>query len=410
MKCLCIGLFVGTVGSVLALQFPAAAAAGTKEKVVYSFRAGSDGFWPYAALIDVKGTLYGTTSGGAGTVFALDPQTGAEKVLHGFGSGDDGAKPYAGLMDVKGTLYGTTYEGGTGPCSGGCGTVFSLDPKTGAEKVLYSFCTQGECSEGAEGPYAGLIYVQSTLYGTKYGDGDGGVGTVFSLDLSTGRETVRWSFTDGGDGGGAWPYAGLIDVNGTLYGTASGGGTYGYGTVFAFDPKSNNVTQVYSFCSQPDCSDGNEPFSSLIYVNNKLYGTTEYGGSSTGCHGGCGTVFALDLKTGAETVLHSFGSGTDGVSPIASLMDVKGTLYGTTYYGGSNTNCSYGCGTVFSLDLSTGAETVLHSFGSGTDGASPYANLIDVNGTLYGTTEYGGSSTGCHGGCGTVFALKTNLD
>src|SRR5438105_4995410 len=93
------------------------------------------------------------------------------------------------------------------------------------------------------------------------------------------------------------------------------------------------------------------------------------GGGSTGCSGGCGTVFSLDPNTGAETVLHPFGS-TDGAYPMAGLIAVNGMLYGTTLACWGTGCGGVGCGTVFSIDPSTGAETVLYSFG-GTDGASP---------------------------------------
>ena len=85
-------------------------------------------------------------------------------------------------------------------------------------------------------------------------------------------------------------------------------------------------------------------------------------------------------------MLHSFGNGTDGVYPFAGLIfDAAGNLYGTTYEGGT-----YGYGTVFELTPTRGGgwtETVLHSFGNGTDGDVPYAGLIfDAAGNLYGTT------------------------
>jgi uncharacterized repeat protein (TIGR03803 family) len=70
------------------------------------------------------------------------------------------------------------------------------------------------------------------------------------------------------------------------------------------------------------------------------------------------------------TTLHSFGAGTDGSFPWAPLLYVKGTLYGTTSAGGT-----YGKGTIFSMSL-TGAETVLHSFGYEFDGATPLAGLM----------------------------------
>ena len=104
--------------------------------------------------------------------------------------------------------------------------------------------------------------------------------------------------------------------------------------------------------------------------------------------------------------LYSFEGGRDGANPVAGLTLVSGILYGATPAGGSKTGCaSLGCGAAFAVTIS-GEEHVLHRFVGGTDGATPQAGLLDVNGTLYGTTEYGGS--GCTGssGCGTLFRLS----
>jgi uncharacterized repeat protein (TIGR03803 family) len=141
-----------------------------------------------------------------------------------------------------------------------------------------------------------------------------------------------------------------------------------------------------------------------------LYGTTEQGGDLS-CNSpvGCGTVFKLD-GSGAETVLHEFGGGSDGMTPYAGvILDRAGNLYGTTSAGG-NASCfkSLGCGTVFKLDPN-GNETVLYRFLGGTDGAGPIAGLIrDSEGNLYGTTAGGGNSIcGFGTGCGTVFKIDT---
>ncbi|MGH6876479.1 MAG: choice-of-anchor tandem repeat GloVer-containing protein, partial [Rhizomicrobium sp.] len=242
-----------------------------------------------------------------------------ERVVHSFKDSPDGAYPAADLIDVGGTLYGTTVEGGAN-CEAydGCGTVFSLDPATGAETVLYSFCSQQNCTDG-EDPGASLIDVGGKLYGTTVHGGrddcfeSNGCGTVFSLDLATGAETVPYSFcsqqncTDG-----EYPEASLIDVGGKLYGTTGDGGRYGCferfgcGTVFSLDPKTRTEKVLYAFCSQENCTDGALP-AGLIDVKGMLYGTTDRGGAN--CEGeghgdyGCGTAFAVDLKTGVETVL-----------------------------------------------------------------------------------------------------------
>jgi uncharacterized repeat protein (TIGR03803 family) len=97
---------------------------------------------------------------------------------------------------------------------------------------------------------------------------------------------------------------------------------------------------------------------------------------------GFGTLFAIS-RSGKETVIHNFGGPPDGANPSADLIDVNGTLYGTTSSGGANNG-----GTVFAVTAS-GAETVLHSFGGSNDGSDPVAGLVSVKGTLYGTTLYG---------------------
>ncbi len=385
---------------------PAAEAAKFSEKVLYSFGDGTDGEDPAADLIDVNGTLYGTTYGGGsygeGTVFSLDLATGAETVLHAFGNGTDGQAPAAGLIDVNGTLYGTTFLGGAG-CqgSGGCGTVFAIDPKSGAETVLYSFCNQQNCSDGAI-PNASLIDRNGVLLGTTTRGGSsancaGGCGTVFALDPKTGVENVLYSFCDQPNcPDGKYPYASLIDVKGTLYGTTFYGGSNGDGTVFALDPDTGAEKVLYSFCGQKKCSDGAGPYAGVVDVKGTLYGTTYLGGSHRD-----GTVYSLDPHTGAEKVLHSFCSRplcTDGTAPYAGLIGVKGTLYGTTQEYGSHHG-----GVVFALDTRTGVQKAVYSFcrqPNCIDGQDPVGSLIDVKGTLYGTTAAGGTDE-----FGTVFVI-----
>jgi uncharacterized repeat protein (TIGR03803 family) len=418
MKSIVIGLFAGAIGCVFALQLPAAESTQTKEKVVHSFGAGTDGENPISGLIDVDGTLYGTTpygganckDGGCGTVFSVNPTTGAETVLYSFGgSPSDGSFPYNSLTNVKGTLYGTTSSGG----AYGTGTVFSFNLATGTETVLYSFCPGGfPCSDGvvSEG---NLIYLKGKLYGTTaYGgtncQSGGGCGTVFSINPKTGAENVIYSFcskTNCSDG--QIPYAGLVDVKGTLYGTTSYGGancpSSGCGTAFSLEPTTGAETVLYSFCAQQNCVDGAYPYASLAYARGLLYGTTPGGKGGANCQNasGCGNVFSLDPATGAEKVLYSFCTQqncTDGNATRANLIFVKDALYGAA---GGGTNDG---GVLFALDLKTGAESVLYSFCSQlncADGEGPSPSLVDMNRTLYGTTQYGGANNS-----GAVFAIK----
>lgn len=305
------------------------------EKVIYSFMGGADGWGPEALLNDYNGTLYGTTAslpepgfpngGGNGTVFAIST-AGAEQPLHSFTGSPDGANPEGFVINVNGTLYGTTFVGGTGSCgyssSTGCGTVFTVDPQTGAENVIYSF-TGG--TDGA-GPRAGLADVNGTLYGTTYFGGASGNGTVFSI-TPAGSENVVYSFTGGADG--SRPQSALVPGNGVLYGTTNQGGTSGFGTVYSVTTTGTEQV-IYPVCCGPE--------GGVTYLNGKLYGTTSGNGSAKG-----GNVFSLTL-TGTETILHNFTGGANGGSPEAALVNVKGTLYCTTRLGGAS-----GVGTVFKI-------------------------------------------------------------
>jgi uncharacterized repeat protein (TIGR03803 family) len=387
----------------------AAPAEATSYRVVYSFKP-KRGDAPWASLIKVGGRLFGTTTGGGthnnGTVFSVQPAFGGQKVVYSFeSSSTDGAVPYANLIDVGGTLFGTTGAGGIDACGNfsdqACGTVFSVNPTTGAEQVVYFF----KGGTDSNFPAAGLIDVAGTLYGTAAQGGAHGQGTVFSVNPTTGTEDILYSFQGGSDA--ANPTASLLNVGGTLYGVATNGGAYGLGAAFSVNATTGAETVLHSFGKGKD---GQYP-GSLIQLGGKLYGLTEQGGRSANCYGGCGTVFSFNLSTGIERVVYSFQAGTNGALPSAGLVNVAGTLYGTTYYGGPG-NCPdgfvAGCGTVFSFNPKTDAEQILYAFQGGTDGANPQDNLLDSDGTLYGTTENGGPGN-CKSnystGCGTVFAL-----
>lgn len=365
-------------------------------RVVFNFHGG-DGSEPIGSLIDVNGTLYGTASSGGtrglapkdGVAFSLTT-TGKERVLHDFGAThEDGTYPSAALFYMNGTLYGTTALGN----KYNTGTVFSLST-TGDERVLYSF---GEFNASPMEPSASLIDLNGTLYSTTNFGGKSNLGTVFSITPG-GKERVVHSFGRPYKTDGQIPTSRLVELNGTLFGTTYEGGIYGRGNHCGPAPCPGrgtvfNITlpgKVHTLHSFGNASDGVSPGAGLIKVNGVLYGSTEIGGTHT-----CGIIFSMSTS-GAERVLHNFGAtANDGCEPAANLIDVHGTLYGTTAYGGV-----YGhYGTVFSIST-TGAERVLHSFGAGNDGKFPQAALLNVNGTLYGTTESGGTTNS-----GTVFAL-----
>jgi uncharacterized repeat protein (TIGR03803 family) len=171
--------------------------------------------------------------------------------------------------------------------------------------------------------------------------------------------------------------------------------------ICAVTADAQTFTILHTFEGLKGGKDGKYPIGSLTWgPGGILYGTTQAGGGVANA----GTVFQVSLS-GQESVLYSFRAAPDGKMPQGAVtLGPDGTLYGTTNEGGSA-----GYGTVFKLVPVNGTykETIVYSFQGGTDGAYPSSSglVLDGAGNLYGTTFYGGG-TGCSGlGCGTVFKI-----
>ena len=322
------------------------------------------GYTPYGPLVQgTDGNFYGVTRNGGtgtgyGTVFQITP-AGVLTTIYSFcllSGCSDGAFPVAGLtLGSDGNFYGTTlgYTGG--------GTVFKVTP-TGTLSTLYTFCSLQGCADGS-GPMAPPIEgTDGNFYGTTFGGGASGNGVVYKLTPS-GTLTVLYSFcSQSGCLDGAQPQGTLIQAtDGNFYGTTLAGGLNvnggNNGTIFKITP-GGTLTTLYLFCSvlvQGECDDGTQPYAGITEgTDGNFYGTTGYGG--TGSDGG--TVYKI-TPAGAQTVLYSFcsqgGSSrcTDGDKPQDSLVEGSdGNLYGTTSEYGA-----YGQGTLFRVN--TGLTTIL---------------------------------------------------
>jgi uncharacterized repeat protein (TIGR03803 family) len=396
-----------TLASILALALLLVARANAQTfSVVHNFNGGAGGGVPWNGLTAGLGsgggvninapqrgntTFYGTASTGGtngyGVVFSMST-SGAESVLHNF-AGSDGANPYGGLViDKSGNLYGTTTAGG----ASGQGTVFEITGET--ETVLYSF------AGGADGadPIASLVLdAKGNLYGTTSQGGAHGNGTVFELAAPQSKgsdwtETILYSFGAGTDG--TVPIGGVnFDSAGNLYGTASAGGAYGYGTVFQLVP-GNGWTEniLHNF---QNGNDGSVPYAGLISdQSGNLYGAATQGGSNGG-----GTVFELEASKGSWTFNVVYSEPGWGISGTFRnvVLDSSGNLYATTHCDGD-----YNAGTVYELTPSNGTwtYTLLYTFTGGSDGDFSVSNLVLNQGKLYGTTLYGGDN-----GSGVVYEV-----
>ena len=314
-----------------------------QESIIHSFIYGPDGANPDTGLTaGPDGTLYGTTSWGGlrwGTVFELEPDGTLTTILT-FNYGN-GAYPTARLIrDQDGNLYGTAM-GGSGKCAlYGCGVVFKIDT-LGQETLLHDFT--GSDEDDGFGPNELLRDESRNLYGTTAmggGEPDPGNGTIFELDAA-GAYTLLYSFKGGADG--ARPWGGLVrDCRGNLYGTTWGGGANGNGTIFKFD-RAGNLAVLYSFAGGQDSP---FPNGSLVLAGSKLYGTTGRGGDY-----GYGSVFEV-TQHGKYTVRHNFSGGSDGGYPRATLVRAPGNeMYGSPEQGGiTGGPCgTFGCGTIFKI-------------------------------------------------------------
>jgi uncharacterized repeat protein (TIGR03803 family) len=393
---------------------------------LHEFLGGADGATPYTPLIlGQDGNFYGTTAGNGGrdfgTVFQLTPES-EEQVIHEFSGGSDGAAPMGGLLaGPNGVFYGTTVEGGDMSCETvGCGTVFELIPASGTyqERVLHAF---GESARDGLNPYDSLIAgSDGSLYGTtQFGGQHGFDGIAYKLTPSDRGFTYSIIYEFRVRHGGEYPAAGLtIDPSGALYGTASVGGRFdspgecgeGCGAVFKLTPngRSYRAQTLYEFRGSPD---GAMPRAKLLADGTgAFYGTTSYGGvsPSSGCPSGCGTVFKLTPNGSgyAETVIYRFQPNGDGAVPMSPPIEgPDGTLYGTTEYGGTGGN-----GTIYSLTPNGSGgftEQVLFDRFGGRSGTHPFAAvLLGPSDQLFGTASAGGRGCGEQSGCGTVFAYS----
>jgi uncharacterized repeat protein (TIGR03803 family) len=337
---------------------------------------------PEAPLTVFEGALYGTARFGGngrnqdegGTVFRIDPQTGAETTIYSFSGGvAQGFDPDAGLTAVGGQLFGTTAEGhgsghGTGGIDQGFGTVFRLDPATGKLTLLHGF----NGSDGSQ-PSGSLAYDGAAFYGTTWYGGAHNTGTVFKIDAAGQFETV-YQFP--APSNGCQP-VGLIVQATILYGATKGCGAMQGGTIFSINLRTGSEIVLHAF--DTGGVRAAEPSGNLLLIGDSLYGTAMYGGAADK-----GVVFKLDVITGKYTVLHDF-IDSDGKFPASGVVQCGGLLYGVTETGGAAE-----LGTVFSIDPATGRFATVYSF-DGTVGDTPLGGLVASLGALFGTTlnQYG---------------------
>jgi uncharacterized repeat protein (TIGR03803 family) len=389
--------------AILAASFIMAAAVARANPInlIHSF-VGTDGAQPNGGVVQAGNTLFGVTtvSGGTtggkantGTTFSVNTDGSQFTNLNTFGpvyfnsalnisTNVGGANPVGTPVLSSNTLYGATLNGGLY----GYGVIYSINTNGMEFTVLWNFSGTNGASA-----YPSLALAGGTLFGATEAGGTGNYGTVYKINTDGMEFTVLKNFiyTNGNypDGGGL--YGGLVVSNNVIYGTASLGGTNGYGLVFSMDTGGGNFSDLHSFQG----TDGIKPFSGLTLSGTTLYGTTYQGGTDGG-----GTVYALNMDGSGFGVLHNFTNDPDGSSPEYGAPAVVGSiLYGTTYAGGT------GAGVVYQINTGGTGFSVIYDFVlGGTNGYDPVGGVLASGDTLIGTTFEGGTT----GVAGTVYALE----
>ncbi len=390
-------------GSVFRFTVPGAASSASLTKV-YSFpdtEEGANAGPPTHGLVFASdGNFYGLLTGGgwsgSAAAYRFTP-AGEQSLLHVFVWPDDGANPEGPLVEFDGSLYGTCRGGGDPdlPYFDREGTIFRLD-FDGTMTRLHTF-TGGAAGERPEGGM--VVGGDGFLYGTTYGGGQHGSGTIFSLDPASGVVSTLYSFDRSTDGSG--PTGELtVGENGVLYGAATyGDNTFqNCGTIFSFDPTAANdpFTVLRAFT----CAAGEtkRPTGGMVAVDGYLYGTTY--GDLIDWRYGDGTVYRLDLETLTFEVLwaHDPEENYDG----ALVMAPDGFIYGQ---GRGRGPYRPDAGSIFQIDPATGRISIQHTFGPSKLPRKPVSVAEGPDGGIWGASRFGGSSN-----LGTVFRFIENQD
>ena len=370
------------------------------ESVVYQFGSYvGDGNFGTDMVKGSDGNLYGVTGSGGlnnhGTVFRFDPTTNTETVICNFGANvadtTQGEGPSVLIQGSDGKLYGIADAGGTN----NNGVLFSVDPTTSTETVLYSF---GK-NESIYGDRSGSL-LQGNNGVLYFAEGNAGATAIASFNLATNTEAVPYT---GAANSANTPISFLLQgTDGNLYAINYTGGAYNAGELLRFNLSTNTQTTLYSFGA--NVTDPVNPGSLIQASDGNLYGIAIVPGVLNGLANDVGYLFEFNLSTQAfSTYCQNFGIDglPSGSAPV--IQGSNGLFYSASYLGGSDGN-----GAVESCDVSTNTMSTLYSFGTETNDVSmnPGLMLQGADGNLYGLAGGGLNQGAFSTGDGTIFKIN----
>ena len=326
-------------------------------------------------------------SAGYGTIYKTDNNGQNQELVHQWQSvGSDMVEsdprlPGYGLVDGKdGFLYGSTLYGG--PQNNG--VFFRINATNNTYEELF------DLSFLSEFPGFGFTidYTTRTIYGSVSYGGESGLGSLFSLNMTSGEyeEIHAWTY----DLIGHKPEGNPVLHNGKLYGITLYGGAHDGGVLFEYDIINDQFRVLRDFDAE---SSGISPFFQFEIVDNVIYGTTRAGGASN-----MGTLYTYDLNSNVFDIKHTF-SGEDGEGGRSIAKASNTLLIGNTIRGGF-----HGKGTLFTYNIASNSFTKKIDFNGSNNGANPETSLLSIGNNEYlGTTRGGGDN-------GTGVNYTYNLD
>ena len=340
---------------------------------LYDF-GGLKGEAPFAGLMTTSsGRMFGLTDkGGAedkGVLYEYLPEKDSVTTLYHFDYKADGWKAEYGFLKAKnGKLYGTTTEGGLYDQ----GTLFEFDPVSEQYRKIVDF--YHSLGNGSGNVLPLMQASDGHIYGVDYIINSRGL--IFKYSIENDQYDVLHNFDYNQI---YWPKSQLIEYDGHLYGIGQRHTNNYEGGIFKYNLNDSTVTPVIYFS---DAVTGRIPGAHFVLEGDKLYGTTTSGGP-----GLYGVIFEFDLKTEEYIVKHSFNKQNGSNAEYGLMKASNEKLYGCTSSGGE-----FGRGIFYEYDLASDSFRIITSFDYTSNGSLPRTRLVELNGTLFGTSSLGGEN------------------
>lgn len=350
--------------------------ADSQFKKLVSFSS-AKGEYPNSVLVEGNGgVLYGTTSYGAnsnneGSLYAYTIGSDSITKLWTFNGSKYGYRPRSGVRFGKdGKLYGLVNEG-SGAAYDGTLYVYDTGNSEFERPVFFNSSMKGKQPVGQFAQAA-----NGMLYGTTQAGGANNLGVIYSVHPQTFEVNVEADFNDSS---GHQMEQGFIEAsNGKLYGVCSNSSNL-RGSIVEFDPQTKILRKMADF---DEVLTGDGQSAGLSHGGNSLL----YGVRSSGGLYGHGTLFSYQPGSNQIVKLHDFNQNSSGRTPQGRPVQVNGKLYGLTHTGGANDE-----GVLYEYQISGGQFNVKLSFSRNISGKRPVGSLLLAhNGRLYGSTTEGG--------------------